>query len=109
MLFHEIPQEFGDFGVLIHSGLSVRRAVLLNLASATLAIAGTVVTLLLGTAMGTRLGEALLPVTAGGFVYIAAADLVPELQRDRSLRGLLVQATVIALGIAAMALLTVVE
>ena len=43
VLFHEIPQEFGDFGILIHSGLRVRTAVLLNLASASLAILGTAI------------------------------------------------------------------
>jgi len=109
VLLHEIPQELGDFGVLIHSGLPVRKAVLLNLASASLAIVGTVAALLVGAAAGATVTGLLVPVTAGGFVYIAAADLIPELQHDRSLRGLLVQASLISLGIAAMALLAVLE
>jgi zinc and cadmium transporter len=102
VLFHEIPQELGDFGILIHSGLGIRKAVLLNLASASMAVVGTVATLLAGAAAGTRLTDVLLPITAGGFVYIAAADLIPELQHDRSFRGLLEQAGCIALGIAVM-------
>jgi zinc and cadmium transporter len=109
VLFHEVPQELGDFGVLLHSGVPVRRALLLNLLSASAAIAGSVATLLAGRWAGTAVADVLLPVTAGGFVYIAAADLIPELQHDRSLRGLFVQAGLIALGIAVMALLTLVE
>jgi zinc and cadmium transporter len=109
VLFHEIPQELGDFGILIHSGLSVRRAVLLNLASATAAILGSVVALLLGTVAGAAVTTVLVPVAAGGFVYIAAADLMPELQHDRTVRGLLVQAGLISLGIGVMGLLTTLE
>jgi zinc and cadmium transporter len=109
VLFHEIPQELGDFGILIHSGLSIRKAVLLNLASASVAIVGTLVALFAGSIAGTKLVALLVPVTAGGFVYIAAADLIPELQHDRSISGLFVQVSLIALGIAVMALLAVVE
>lgn len=109
VLFHEIPQELGDFGVLVHGGLGVRKAVLLNLASASLAIVGTAGTLLVGQAAGTTVTALLVPLTAGGFVYIAAADLIPELQRDRTGRGLFTQAALIALGIAVMALLTLLE
>jgi zinc and cadmium transporter len=109
VLFHEIPQELGDFGILVHGGLGVRKAVLLNLASASLAVLGTVIALLAGSVAGKVVAEVLIPVTAGGFVYVAAADLIPELQRDRSLRGLLVQAGLIAAGIAVMGLLTVLE
>jgi len=108
VLFHEIPQELGDFGILIHSGLVIRKAVLLNLASASLAIVGTLVALLAGSVAGMMMVSLLVPITAGGFVYIAAADLIPELQHDRSIRGLFVQASLIMLGIAVMALLAVV-
>jgi zinc and cadmium transporter len=105
---HEVPQELGDFGVLVHSGLRVRRAVLLNVASASLAFLGAVVTLGVGAVSG-AVTELLLPMAAGGFVYIAAADLVPELQHDRSLRGLLAQAALITAGIAVMGLLTLLD
>lgn len=109
VLFHEIPQELGDFGVLVHSGLTVRKAVLVNLASASVAILGTVATVLVGSRAEAMVTAILVPVTAGGFVYIASADLIPELQHDRSLRALVVQASLIALGIASMALLAAVE
>jgi len=109
VLLHEIPQELGDYGVLIHSGLRARTALLANLASASVAIAGTVVALLVGSVAGISVTEHLVPITAGGFVYIAAADLIPELQEDHSVRGLLVQALVISCGIGVMALLTLLE
>lgn len=109
VVLHEIPQEFGDFTILIHSGLTVRNAVLLNLASASVAILGTVTALLAGAFAGKTVAAVLLPVTAGGFVYLAAADLIPELQRDRSLTGLVTQTGLMSAGIALMALLTLLE
>lgn len=109
VLLHEIPQELGDFAILIHSGLSVRNAILLNLASASVAILGTSVALVAGSLAQEAVTAALLPITAGGFVYLAAADLIPELQHDRSLRALLVQTILIATGIAVMGLLTFVD
>lgn len=105
VLLHEIPQELGDFGILVHSGLTVRQAVLLNAGSAAVAIVGTTTAVLAGTLAHERVTELLVPITAGGFVYIAAADLIPELQHDRSLRALVVQTILISAGIAVMALL----
>jgi zinc and cadmium transporter len=109
VLFHEIPQELGDFGVLVHSGLSVRRAVLLNIVSASVAILGAITALLLGAVSGAAVTLVLIPVTAGGFVYIAAADLIPELQHDRTGRGLLLQVSLIALGMGVMGFLAILE
>lgn len=108
VLMHELPQELADFGVLVHSGLSPRKALLLNLATSSVAVLGAVVTLLAGEHAGPAFAAALVPVAAGGFVYIALADLVPELQHDRSLRALPVQASLIALGILVMVALRVV-
>jgi zinc and cadmium transporter len=109
VLFHEIPQEFADFGILIHSGLSVRKAVLLNLGSASIAILGTAMSLMAGSVAHQAVTASLLPITAGGFVYLAAADLIPELQHDRGVRALCTQTSLIAIGIAIMGLLTLVE
>jgi zinc and cadmium transporter len=109
VLLHEIPQEFADFGILVHSGLSIRRAVLLNLGSASVAIFGTALSLAVGAVAQQTVTAWLIPLTAGGFVYLAAADLIPELQHDRSLRALFVQTSFISLGIAIMGLLTLLE
>jgi zinc transporter ZupT len=87
----------------------VRQAVLLNLASASVAVLGTIIGLLLGKVGGESVTAMLVPVTAGGFVYIAAADLIPELQHDRSVRGLLEQSGLILLGMAVMGLLGILE
>jgi len=109
VLLHEIPQEFGDFGILIHSGLSVRRALLVNLGSASVAILGTAISLSLGSMARETVTTTLIPLTAGGFVYLAAADLIPELQHDRSLRALLVQTILISSGVAVMGLITFID
>ena len=102
VLLHELPQELGDFAVLLRSGLSVRQAALFNLLSASAALLGALLTLMLGEALGRQLTQALIPCTAGGFLYIATATLIPELQHDRTLKGFLVQAGMISLGLAVM-------
>jgi zinc and cadmium transporter len=80
VVLHEIPQEIGDFGVLIHGGFSKGKALLLNFASALIAIIGALVVLLLqGGVEGLEL--VLVPIAAGGFIYIAASDLIPELHK----------------------------
>jgi zinc and cadmium transporter len=73
---HEIPQELGDFGILVHAGWSKRRALAFNFASAlTFLIGGWVAYALSGAFEVTWL----LPFAAGNFLYIAAADLLPEI------------------------------
>jgi zinc and cadmium transporter len=99
---HEIPQELADFGILIHSGLCVRRAVLLNLTSASVA---QPFHCWLAPSLRKPSRPRWVPLTAGGFVYLAAADLIPELQHERGLHALVVQTILIALGIAVMGLL----
>jgi len=108
VLLHEIPQELGDFAILIHSGLSTRSALLLNLACGSTAVLGTLVALVIGSIAQQALVGWLLPVTAGGFIYLACANLIPELQHDRSVRALFVQTGLISLGIALMGVLTLV-
>jgi zinc and cadmium transporter len=74
---HEVPQELGDFGVLVHGGWSRRRALAFNLLSAlTFPIGGVVAYL---SSIRTDVGF-LLPFAAGNFIYIAAVDLVPEIK-----------------------------
>jgi zinc and cadmium transporter len=109
VLLHEIPQELGDFGILIHSGLTVRRAVIFNLVSASAAVLGAIAALAWGVMSGVAVTTVLIPVTAGGFVYIAAADLIPELQHDRSGRGLMSQVSLMLLGMGVMGVLALGE
>jgi zinc and cadmium transporter len=81
VILHEIPQEIGDFGVLVQAGFTRTKALLFNLLSASVAIAGTVVALLIGQRIE-RFTAVMLPLAAGGFVYIAGSDLLPELNKD---------------------------
>jgi zinc and cadmium transporter len=81
IISHEIPQELGDFGVLLYSGISKKKAILLNFAIALIAVAGVIIGyLLIQYVEGIILF--LLPAAAGGFIYIAATDLIPELQEE---------------------------
>jgi zinc and cadmium transporter len=80
---HELPQELGDFGVLLHGGFSARKALAFNFLSQMTAVAGGIAGFLISGAAGFT--TLLLPFAAGGFVYIAASDLVPELHKEKRL------------------------
>lgn len=98
---HEIPQELGDFAVLIHSGLTPRKAILYNFMSALGAVFGALLTYY-ALASTEGLAAVLLPVAAGGFIYIAAVDLVPELHKERKPVISTMQFGMIVLGLALM-------
>lgn len=109
VIFHEIPQEIGDFGVLVHGGLSVRKALWYNLLSALSAFGGAALIFVLGPQLKDSLIY-VLPITAGGFLYIAGSDLIPELHRhDVRLHAALGQLACILLGIGVMAILALAE
>ena len=95
--FHEIPQEIGDFGVLIYGGLEKSKALILNFITALTAVVGGII----GYYLSSHLGEAIiyiLPFTAGGFIYIAASDLIPELHKEKNLQRSIVSFTFLLLG-----------
>jgi zinc and cadmium transporter len=108
VILHEIPQEIGDFGILIHGGLSWKKALAFNFLSATTAIAGAIISLLLGPQIK-NYSASILPFTAGGFIYIAGSDLIPELQKEIKLTKSLVQLLSIISGIGIMALMVILE
>lgn len=81
VLLHEIPQELGDFGVLVHGGVSPRRALRMNLLSGLAAMAGATLAIALGAGIA-GFATYLVPITAGGFLYLAGSNLVPELQHE---------------------------
>jgi zinc and cadmium transporter len=97
---HEVPQELGDFGILVNSGWGRRRALLWNLASgATFLVGG-----LLAWAVSGALDVAyLIPIAAGNFAYIGATDLLPELTTDPSLASKATTALAFAAGLGAIA------
>lgn len=96
---HEVPQEIGDFAVLLGSGMPRRRALMLNYLSAATVIPGAAAAWLWSSAFRSAIGW-LLPVAAGGFVYIALADLVPSLHHQRGGWAAVIQLTLIVLGVA---------
>ncbi len=103
VILHEVPQELGDFAVLVRAGVPVRRAIWLNFLSGLAAVAGAAVTL----AVGERIGgftTALLPIAAGSLIYIAASDIVPELQHERTAIGGLWQVGLMILGFVVVSL-----
>lgn len=108
VMLHEIPHEVGDFGVLVHGGLSVRRAVLLNFASALTAVLGAVATLV-AQRWTTDVTTVLLPIAAGNFLYVAAADLVPELHREPRPRAAFAQIGLVILGVVLVELPDIVQ
>jgi len=82
---HEIPQEIGDYGVLVYAGFNRAKALLLNfLVALTVVLGGLVGYFFLSSATG--LLPYLLPVAAGGFVYISASDLMPEIRKEVNLQ-----------------------
>lgn len=108
VILHEIPQEIGDFGVLIHSGYSTARALLLNFFSALFAVAGALIALFVGAATET-LAAWLVPIAAGGFIYIAMSDLIPEIHKVKGTKFSVLQFAAIIVGVAAMFLLLFLE
>lgn len=108
VLLHEIPQEIGDFSILIHAGYTRGRALLFNFLSALLAIAGAAITILVGSTIE-NFTFYLIPITIGGFIYIAAADLLPEIHREEVTSHSFFQLLLFLLGVAVMALLLLLE
>ncbi|MEX2052420.1 MAG: ZIP family metal transporter [Candidatus Paceibacterota bacterium] len=108
VLLHEIPQEVGDFAVLLHAGYSKARALWLNFLSALCAILGLMLAFIVGEA-GESFIFMILPMAAGGFIYIAVADLIPEMQKTKNLKNSVAQVAVVVVGVLVMALLALLE
>jgi len=106
--FHEIPQEIGDFGVLVHGGFGRFKALLLNFASALTAVVGALVVLALNVKIE-AVTAFLVPFTAGGFIYIASSDLMPEMKKDIRPLNSLVQIIFLLLGLGIMLSLVLFE
>ena len=85
IILHEIPQELGDFGVLLYGGLTKFKALFYNFLSALTAILGTIIGFFVSQNVHNVIVY-LLPVAAGGFIYIAASDLVPAIQKQKELK-----------------------
>ena len=101
---HEVPQELGDFGVLVHGGWERRRALFYNVLSALTFLVGGLV------AYGASLRvdvSFLVPFAAGNFIYIGAADLIPEVKAHADLRANIVHFAAFVAGAALLLLVKV--
>jgi zinc and cadmium transporter len=106
VILHEIPQEIGDFGILIHHQISVKKALIYNFLSALFSIFGVLIVFIFDP----NFSNSLIPITAGGFIYLAATDLIPELHRhDTKINNSLIQLICILLGIGLMFMMTFLE
>ncbi|MFH1522381.1 MAG: ZIP family metal transporter [Patescibacteria group bacterium] len=81
VIAHEIPQEIADFGVLIHDGYKRSKALFYNFLISLTAILGAAISLFIGIQLE-NFSIFIIPFAAGGFIYIATADLIPELKKD---------------------------
>mgnify|MGYP001083206126 CR=1 FL=1 len=99
VLFHEIPQEIGDFGVLIYGGLARSKALLFNFLTAITAILGALLSNFFSAHIENFVGF-LIAFAAGGFIYIAASELIPELQKEKNFWKSLIQLIIFIFGIA---------
>ncbi|MDO9516957.1 MAG: ZIP family metal transporter [Methanosarcinaceae archaeon] len=104
LIFHEIPQEIGDFGVLLHGGFSKKKAILLNVLTAMTALVGALVGYYAGSNIE-GFNSFLLPFAAGGFIYVANTDLFPELHKKNEFNHSIVQLIALFMGILLMWLL----
>ena len=101
VIFHEIPQEIGDFGVLLHGGFKIKKALFLNFLTALSAVIGAVISLLLNNRIE-HLTLFLAPFAAGNFIYIASSDLIPELHKEISIKKGIIQIIIFILGLLVM-------
>jgi len=93
---HEIPQELGDFGVLVHGGWSKSSALVYNFVSALTFLAGGVVAYFASTEIDVAF---LIPFAAGNFLYIGAADLIPEIKKSHNIKTNVLHFIAFTLGI----------
>ncbi len=104
---HEIPQEIGDFGVLLYAGFKKKKALIANFLVATTVIIGGIVGYFLSSLNSFTVY--LLPFAAGGFIYIAASDLMPEIRKEQSLKKSIASFGMFLIGVLIMYLVTFLE
>lgn len=101
---HEIPQEIGDFGILLKAGYSRKKVLWLNVLSACAAFAGAILTWAIGPSIESAL-PILLAITAGHFIYIATSDLIPAIHAWSKKKLAVIESTLLLAGVAIVGLL----
>ncbi|HIE33585.1 MAG TPA: ZIP family metal transporter [Candidatus Altiarchaeales archaeon] len=105
IIVHEIPQELGDFAVLVHGGFNSIKALIYNFLSQLTSVVGGLLGYFIFS--GNSLWIFMLPFAAGGFIYIVASDLIPELHREPSIRRAMISFFFFAVGIILMFILKI--
>lgn len=105
IISHEIPQELADFSVLLHVGVQRRKALMLNFLSGLTAVAGGVIGFYF-LSHTESFTHNILAVSGGIFIYIAAADLIPELHREQKQRSIATHIVPFLLGVVIIILLS---
>jgi zinc and cadmium transporter len=108
VIVHEIPQEIGDFGVLIYAGFSKTKALLFNFGSAVIALLGALIVIFF-SGNYENISTIIIPIAVGGFIYIAGSDLIPEIHKRQEKNFSIKNLIAIILGILIMYLLTFLE
>jgi len=106
--FHEIPQEIGDFAVLLYAGVKKGRALALNFLVALTIVIGGIAGYFLAL-RAENLITYFLPLAAGGFLYVSTSDLIPEIRKEKDIKKSLISFTVFFLGLGIMYLATLIE
>jgi len=101
IIIHEIPQEIGDFGVLLYAGLKAKKAVFYNFLSALTSVAGALLAYFLSIHVKETM-MIMIPIAAGGFIYIASTDLIPELHKRGKIGESLQQFSLLLAGVVLM-------
>ncbi|HLC64622.1 MAG TPA: ZIP family metal transporter [Candidatus Nanoarchaeia archaeon] len=101
VVLHEIPQEIGDFGILLYGGFSKSKALMYNFLTAITAVAGAVLALVLSRSVE-GVTTFLIPFSAGTFIYIAGSDLIPELHKEANTKKSLLEIGTFCAGVLVM-------
>ncbi len=104
VFFHELPQEIGDFGILVYGGLTKRKALIFNFLSALVALLGGVIAYFLSGMIG-AFNLFFLAFSGGGFLYIGCTELMPELIKQKDLKKSVIQAFIFLGGIVVIVVL----
>jgi len=103
VIFHEIPHELGNFAVLVYGGFSRFKALLFNFLTVLTAFAGALAGFFMAEKAG-HFSDFILPMTAGGFIYVASSDLIPEIHKENNQKRATMAFIAFLLGIIFMAL-----
>lgn len=106
VLFHELPQEIGDFGILVYGGFTKKKALFFNFISAMVALLGGLLALFLSDTIEI-FKLFFLAFSGGGFLYIATTEFMPELIKEKNLKKSIIQALIFICGLILIMLLVV--